>query len=406
MTGSAAVEHQPPERSLLQRRLLGYQGGQDRTKGEAVSTGLTMIPVGVIALLLGTAGVMFIRSYWIFSVMQLIGVGLVLMGIVLSLRASLLPEKVVSCPSCHTEHKILERATAYICPTCMELLRLGAIADDEVDFLPCPYCGHKTVVSPHHGPYPCGDCGVSLSATGTFLSADVQPCPDCGVDVPDGALFCTGCGGVFGRDYLVSEESDAPKHDMDWVAGKDGPGHLIFAHALLRHLGAEPLTPPSERHDESPLTTLERALLSLTEAASHPELSDRVRPLVPAVDGVYGKILRWEVDLLDTYERADEIPDEEYVRGSIGILYSEVQPQGESHIEVRRELERLLADGLEQTGSVGVWGEDLIMWKDEEVRSNVSIYMKNHVKVPKSAAKLRAEAERFDRWMEEQGSAR
>lgn len=402
----SSVADPPPERSLFQRRILGYQRGQDRTKDEAVSTSASMLIMGVVLFAAATGFAALVDDrYWVLSLIQLIGAGLFVVGIVATLHAAGLPTKVVPCPSCDAEHTILERVTTYICPTCLEVLHLGARSDDEIDFVSCPYCDHRTATSPHHGPFACSDCGVPLDATGQYVTSRTQSCPVCGVAAPEGALFCTACDHVFDPDYLVGKDLDeGPPHDMDWVAGKGPLGHLIFAEALLRHLDGEVLSPPTQRHDESPLTTLERAMLSLTEVASDPELGARVPDLVPAVDEVYGKILNWEADLFDAYAHAEENEDEDFVRAAVGVLYSEVQPQGESHIEVRRELERIMADDLQRYGSVGPWEEGLVTWKDEEVRSNVSIYLKDHVKVPDSTAKLRAEAERFGQWMTGRGS--
>lgn len=169
--------------SLLTTELLKYQSGAERTRSSAVSGALAFVAGGS-----AVAGICFlvIRFYdgmqhWIITLMPpvgfVIGVLVLLFGLFRLIAALTGATKTIRCPTCSAEHDVFKSITTFICPDCIELLRVGADERRYPAFVSCQYCGHRTAVCPDHGPFPCSDCGVVLNTDGRPESPDQDTCP-------------------------------------------------------------------------------------------------------------------------------------------------------------------------------------------------------------------------------------
>jgi hypothetical protein len=392
----------PKGPSLLREELLRYQNNQDRTMESALGTAVGMFLFGVAAVVIPLLGLR-IRDYWVFYLVLIVGALFTVIGLIATIVALVRPTKRVRCPSCKAAHTIFRAVREYICPSCCELLRVGESSYCEPASVTCSYCSHKTAVSRDHGSFPCSDCGIFLTPEGRFSSSAVDSCPECNAQVPQGALFCIECDALFERQYLYpAKEDDRGAHDEDWVAGKDARGHFQYARALLKQVEKETPCPPTVEHPESPLITLKKALLSLGEAAADSTLKAQCVVVLPEVDEVYASVLRWELDATDALFEANNEPDQVYDPAAARVLVSEIIKVWEPHLAAREQLETILSDELEASGSIGTWSRGLIEYGEQEV-SRYSVYMKEKVKVPQKNDKLREEFQRFSGWIEERG---
>ena len=403
-SGTQDVARQSPARTLFAERTLAYQENQTRTKGDVLGTGLGILAIGLLVTVACGVGLFLVGGFWVFILGTLIGIVLIVVAPVVLLVGALSPTKKVSCPSCRAEHRVLRSTQKYICPKCLELLRLGKGPVCHMAFVTCPYCDHKAAVSEDHGLFVCSNCGLLCTSNGDRQSTEDTNCPTCGRVVPEEALYCVSCDSTL-KTGLPAPPSEDPglAYDEDWVAGKDAVGHFHFARVLLEQIRAETPCPPSTRHEESPIRQIEKALLSLGQVAADPNTRPRCLVILPDVDQVYARVLRWELDVAEIRLSAKELTP--VIKEVIEVIAYEI-PTDEQHISARRQLETLLGDAVRSTGSIGKWSDKLLVWRKEQTtKSSISVFMTQDVDfyVLAGCEGLRNEVTRFSQWLKSRG---
>ena len=128
---------------------------------------------------------------------------------------------------------------------------------------------------------------------------------------------------------------------------------------------------------QSLFSRLEDALKSLEEGWLSPSLRADVEPLLPEVDRIYGVLLEHELRLVKSLPESAVL-----AKDSLDTIAKE------PHLAARKRLESRLGAALGSTGSIGKWGEKLVVVEIKEKSSAIKGY-----------EKLSGETARFQDWI-------
>jgi hypothetical protein len=248
-------------------------------------------------------------------IVKVICVVMAIWGIATLVSAVRTPVKVVKCLFCSNSFRVFHKVKKTFCLNCGQLALLGdGLTSPDMTVATCGYCGLQTAVAKDIREFPCSNCAIQLSATGTPVSATSNECPSCRKQIPGNAWFCKGCGTALRPPY--TGELFTKDFDMDWLFGKDALGCWQFASYILNSL-LQRVDGIQELHSfATPFTELKMAVLCSENALALQGTNIKAETVLPLLDRTYAALLKRALQFVQTE------PDKKYEKGSLKCFTS------------------------------------------------------------------------------------
>jgi hypothetical protein len=296
-------------KTSLQEKHIGFQSIDDpTTRKDLLSSGLIFFAIGIVMLIVGLIlAAIGYRAEGPAAILLIIGVIMAFMSFFAAIFGAwrlisslFVRSKVIKCPYCQYENRILRKIAWIFCQGCRQFLVLSKNDNSHPNMvdIECPYCNRIYASSDCVTSIVCDDCNLSFDlqkGKSVEYKGNQVACEKCGKSVPESIFFCRNCGAVINDDFVSSFETVSDAKQWERRVKRSPKGNFRYGSAILDKIkeviNRVKLQDNSLEESINLLKAIEAAIESYEIAALDNKLHSNIVKKLIDIDYIYAVVL-------------------------------------------------------------------------------------------------------------------